>query len=224
MKDFIRQRLHENWGWEEEPMESTPLSVDLENISKSNLGGFALAQTLRDIENKYAPEYAEYEGDTYGVIDAIKRVISPRLKPIYDEMHPKVTYESTHMNESDELEMRFNNGTFNKSGANTIYMDGNPIIDFGVGGIGDMVIGGQTIPNALYLKGGYNASEQGKGYGTAGIKFIFQKLPKIQNIVLQCFDTACPFWNKMGAQEITTKKLESGHVLRTLKISRNSFE
>ena len=128
------------------------------------------------------------------------------------------------MNESDDEELRFNDGKFNKSGANTIYMGENPIVDFGVGGIGDLTINGETVPNALYLKGGYNASEQGSGYGTMGLKFIFQKLPKIQNIVLQCFDTACPFWVKMGGQEIATKQMDSGHVLRTLRVSRDSFE
>lgn len=121
-------------------------------------------------------------------------------------------------------ELRFNDGKFNKNGANTIYMGDNPIVDFGVGGIGNMNINGETIPNALYLKGGYNASEQGKGYGSAGLKFIFQKLPKIQNIVLQCFDTACPFWIKQGGQEIDVKQMSGGHPLRTLRISRDSFE
>jgi hypothetical protein len=129
-----------------------------------------------------------------------------------------------HINENIEPELTFNNGRFNKYGSNTIYMDGNPIVDFGVGGLGDMQIGDQTIPNALYLKGGYNASEQRKGYGSMGLKFIFRKLPKIQNIILNCFDTACPFWFKMGGEEIAVKEMPGGHPLRTLVINRNSFE
>ena len=171
MKNFIKQRLHENWGWEDRSTESSPLKNDLARLSTANLSN-----------------------------------------------------ESVNMNESDDEELRFNDGKFNKSGANTIYMGENPIVDFGVGGIGDLTINGETVPNALYLKGGYNASEQGSGYGTMGLKFIFQKLPKIQNIVLQCFDTACPFWVKMGGQEIATKQMDSGHVLRTLRVSRDSFE
>ncbi len=127
------------------------------------------------------------------------------------------------LNES-EPELTFNDGKFNKSGPNTIYMDGNPIVDFGVGGLGDITINGEVIPNSVYLKGGYNASEQGKGYGSMGLKFIFDKLPRIQNIILQCFDTACPFWVKQGGQEIAVKEMPGGHALRTLRISRGSFE
>ena len=98
------------------------------------------------------------------------------------------------------------------------------IVDFGVGGLGTIEINGESYPNSLYLKGGYNASEQGKGYGSMGLKFIFDKLPKINNIILQCFDTACPFWEKMGGQEIAVKEMPGGHPLRTLRISRDSFE
>jgi len=135
----------------------------------------------------------------------------------------KKLHEGTDLT-TNEPHLRFNDGKFNKEGSNTIYMDDNPIVDFGVGGLGDLKLGDQIIPNALYLKGGYNASEQGKGYGSIGLKFIFQKLPKIQNIILQCFDTACPFWKKMGGEEINIKEIPSGHILRTLKISRDLFE
>lgn len=121
-------------------------------------------------------------------------------------------------------ELRFNDGRFNKDGVNTIYLNDEPIIDFGVGGIGSIEINNKTISNALYLKGGYNAAIQGQGYGTLGINYIFSKLPKIENIILQCFDTACPFWFKKGGEEIEVKKLDGGHTLRTLNISRNNFK
>jgi len=221
MKDFIKRKLHEHWGWDE-PKVETPLSKELEAIENSGYDIYQIQQALEDLENKYASKYAEYEGDSYGIIDAIKRVIPSRLARIYDDMHPNVRNEN--INEDNEPELRFNDGRFNKSGANTIYMDGNPIVDFGVGGLGDIKIGDQTVPNALYLKGGYNASEQGKGYGSMGLKFIFSKLPKVQNIILQCFDTACPFWKKMGGEEIAVKEMPGGHALRTLRISRDSFE
>jgi hypothetical protein len=133
------------------------------------------------------------------------------------------TADTYTISEDSEPEFRFNDGKFNKSGANTIYMDDEPIVDFGVGGLGDLNINGETIPNALYLKGGYNASKQGQGYGSMGLKFIFDKLPKIMNIVLQCYDTACPFWSKMGGKEIAVKEMPGGHALRTLRISRDSF-
>lgn len=222
MKDFIKRKLRENLGWYDEPQVETPLAKELESLAHQSMSAREYQMALEKIENKYQSEYAEYEGDSYGIIDAIKRFIPNRLAGLYDEMHPNVRYES--VNEDNEPELRFNDGRFNKEGANTIYMDGNPIVDFGVGGLGDVTINGETYPNSLYLKGGYNASEQKKGYGSIGLKFIFQKLPKIQNIILQCYDTACPFWKKMGGQEIAVKEMPGGHALRTLRISRDSFE
>jgi hypothetical protein len=257
MKDFIKKRLHEHWGWMDEPKITSPLSKELEDIANSGYDVYQIQRALEDLENKYAEKYAEYPGDSYGVIDAIKQVIPTSLARIYDDMHPKVRYENINevtieitpemmdmlhkdgecdcsghkliykesVNEDAEPELKFNkDGRFNKEGANTIYMDDNPIVDFGVGGIGTLKINGEEIPNALYLKGGYNASEQGKGYGSMGLKFIFQKLPKIMNIVIQCYDTACPFWFKQGGKEIATKEMGGGHMLRTLRISRDSFE
>lgn len=222
MKKFIRRKLREGFGWLDEPTVKTPLAKELETLANQTMSPRDYQMALTQIEDKYTPQYAEFEGDTYGIIDAIKKYIPHKLLPLYDEMHPNIRYEN--VNEGSEPELRFNDGKFNKEGANTIYMDGNPIVDFGVGGLGEITINGQTYPNSLYLKGGYNASEQGKGYGSIGLKFIFQKLPKIQNIILQCYDTACPFWKKMGGKEIEVKKLPSGHLLRTLRISRDSFE
>lgn len=222
MKSFIRQKLHEAWGWDE-PKVETPLSKDLDKIENSGYDIYQIQQALVDLETKYASHYGEYDGDTYGVIDAMKQVMPRRLARIYNDMHPTVRNEEANISEN-EPELTFNDGRFNKDGANTIYMDGNPIVDFGVGSLGDIEINGEVIPNALFLKGGYNAAEQGKGYGSMGLKFIFQKLPKIQNILLQCYDTACPFWKKMGGQEVAVKKMGGGHALRTLRISRDSFE
>lgn len=222
MKDFIRKKLHENWGWGENPSVTSPLMKDVEIIKNSGYNIHQIQQALIDLEDKYVSKYSEYDGDTYGVIDKIKQLLPMELRRIYNDMHPTVSNNG--LNEGDEPELRFNDGRFNKDGANTIYMDDNPIIDFGVGGLGDIKIGDQLIPNALYLKGGYNASEQGRGYGTMGLRFIFNKLPKIQNIILQCYDTACPFWKKMGGVEVAVKEMPGGHPLRTLKISRDSFK
>jgi hypothetical protein len=120
--------------------------------------------------------------------------------------------------------LRFNDGSLNKNGPNTIYLDNNPIVTFGIGELGNVTIDGKSYPNSIYLKGGYNASEQGKGYGTLGIEFLFSKLPKIENIILQCFDTACPFWKKIGGVEVTNKLMPGNHYLRTLVITRNNFK
>lgn len=120
-------------------------------------------------------------------------------------------------------ELRFNDGRLNKKGPNTIYMDDEPIVDFGIGQLGNVEVAGQTIPNALYLQGGYNAASQGRGYGTIGLKFIFDKLPRIENIIVQCYDTACPFWSKMGAEVINSKDVGKGTMLHTMVIKRSSF-
>jgi len=128
-----------------------------------------------------------------------------------------------HLNNAN-VNLRFNNGVFNKSGHNTIFMDDEAIVDFGVGELGVVNVNGNEYQNALYLKGGFNASVQGKGYGTIGLRFIFNKLPKIQNVILQCFDTACPFWTKMGGVEIVNKEMPGGHLLRTLLITRYAFD
>jgi hypothetical protein len=131
--------------------------------------------------------------------------------------------------EKDEYEIGvdenyyFNDGRFNKSGSNTLYKDDEPIIDFGVGKIGDIKIGDKIIPNAMFLQGGYNAAEQRKGYGSEGIRVIFKKLPKIENLILQCYDTACPFWFKNAGEEVAAKEMQGGNKLRTLVINRNSI-
>jgi hypothetical protein len=112
-------------------------------------------------------------------------------------------YEIGIVKEDNDLTgLRFNDGRFNKSGPNVIYLDDNPIVDFGVGELGQVKMHGKVFNNALYLQGGFNASEQGKGYGPLGIEFIFAKLPKIQYILLQCLDSIKPFWEHIGAVEI----------------------
>ncbi len=121
-------------------------------------------------------------------------------------------------------ELRFNDGRLNKTGPNVIYMNDEPIVDFGIGQIGNVSVAGSTIENGLFLQGGYNTAIQGAGYGTMGLKFIFNKLPKIENIVVQCYDTACPFWYKMGGEVIDSKDIaKSGKPLRTVVISKDNF-
>lgn len=125
----------------------------------------------------------------------------------------------------DLSSFRFNDGKFNKEGANTIYLDDNPIIDFGVGQIGQVKVCNNVWENSLYLQGGFNASEQRKGYGRMGLEFIFTKLPKIQYLILQCLDTAKPFWVKMGAKVICQKPYSerTNKPLYTMVISRDNF-
>ena len=121
-------------------------------------------------------------------------------------------------------ELRFNNGKFNKHGPNTIFLNDNPIVDFGVGDIGVVNIGDIEVIDAIYLQGGYNASKQHSGYGTLGIKYIFDKLPKINNIIVQCYDNVKGFWSKMGGKTIKSKDIRnSNNLLYTMVITRNNF-
>jgi hypothetical protein len=120
-------------------------------------------------------------------------------------------------------QLRFNNGIFNKKGANTIYWNDNPIVDFGVGALGTVTVNGESYENSIYLQGGYNASEERRGYGENGIRFIFNKLPKIQNLILQCYPEPCGFWRKMGGKDITSKEMPGGK-LTTMVISRSDFD
>ena len=119
---------------------------------------------------------------------------------------------------------RFNDGSINKNGTNILYKNNKPIVTFGIGKIGPITINNMEYNNSLYLMGGYSASKQNMGYGTLGIKILFEKLPKIENIILQCYDTACPFWEKIGGLEIDNKEMGGGHLLRTLIINRNNFK
>ena len=58
-----------------------------------------------------------------------------------------------------------------------------------------------------------------------GLEFIFTKLPKIQYLILQCLDTAKPFWVKMGAKVICQKPYSerTNKPLYTMVISRDNF-
>ena len=124
---------------------------------------------------------------------------------------------------NDLLDFRFNDGRFNKDGANTIYKDDNPIVDFIVGQIGNVTINGVNIGNALEI-GNYGASVERMGYGKLGLAFIFSKLPKIQHIVFECLDSAKPFWDKMGGEVLKTQEYStSGKMLYTMSVNRSSF-
>lgn len=94
MKDFIRKKLHENWGWDDEPTMTSPLSKEVQDIVNAKYDDYNAQKALRNLEEKYVSMYAEYEGDTYGVIDAIKKVLPRSLRIIYNEMHPTITNET----------------------------------------------------------------------------------------------------------------------------------
>lgn len=50
MKEFIKQKLHEHWGWDE-PKVETPLSKELEAIENSGYDIYQIQQALEDLEN-----------------------------------------------------------------------------------------------------------------------------------------------------------------------------
>lgn len=85
------------------------------------------------------------------------------------------------------------NGLLNKTGENTIYQGSQEVVKFGVGEISSGV---------MYLKGGFLSLRPGRGNGAATIKFLFNRLPKINNIRLKCKDKVLPFWEKAGGKVI----------------------
>ena len=83
------------------------------------------------------------------------------------------------------------NGTLNKTGENLIFSGSKEVIKFGVG----------TISNGnMYLSGGFLSLYPGKGFGKATIKFLFNRLPRINTIILKCKDNVLPFWKKAGGK------------------------
>ena len=99
----------------------------------------------------------------------------------------------------------------------------NNIVDFGIGQIGTVNVIDQTFPNAIYLQGGFKATVEKAGYGTRGLQFIFNKLPKIENIILGCYETACPFWMKMGGKKIGEKEMKNG-LMDIILVTRKAFD
>lgn len=98
MKDSIRKKLREQWGLEE-PQVTSPLAKELDGIARSSNDISQIELALKDVERRYESKYGEYEGDSYGIIDAIKRVIPNKLAKVYDGMHPNVRNEQNEMNE-----------------------------------------------------------------------------------------------------------------------------
>lgn len=125
----------------------------------------------------------------------------------------------------EDLRLKFNdNDRLNNSGANTMYMGDEPIVEFGVAQTGEIVVYDITIPNAIFLRGGFESAKEGKGYGSLAIKFMFEKLPKIQNLILQCYESACPFWIAMNGKVIhINHKINIRNPVKTIVINRNDF-
>lgn len=80
------------------------------------------------------------------------------------------------------------NGLFNKDGENIVYADGNEVVKFGSR---DVKNGSMEILNFLSIY-------EKQGYGKSTIKFLFDKLPKIDTIRLKCKNGVLPFWKKVG--------------------------
>ena len=128
MKEFIRRRLHENWWAQDEPQVETPLSKELNAVRTE--------RDLINIENKYASHYAEYEGDSYGVIDAIKKVLPNRLKPMFKHLHPEVQNEGAKLNEDGQGSFTLYHGNAKKINSKEGFLT-----KYILSGVGDNVFG-----------------------------------------------------------------------------------
>ena len=75
-----------------------------------------------------------------------------------------------------------------KNGHNIIYHQSKEIAQMGIGEVKD---GKMNMIDFMSL-------EEGKGYGKASIKFLFNQLSKINVIELKCKDHVLSFWQKCG--------------------------
>jgi hypothetical protein len=105
MKSFIRQRLRESLEYnhvigsanndtyaigEHWAIQDEELALELDRIAKNSTTVDQVQMELKAIEDRYSEKYAEFPGDSYGVIDVISRVIPREIEDIYKEMHPRV--------------------------------------------------------------------------------------------------------------------------------------
>ena len=82
MRDFIKNRLKEDldyFGTQNSQPESdeTKLGV-VEDVDKYS----TLEMDLRDLISRHQPNFSEYEGDTYGIIDAVQQVMDGMFQKI----------------------------------------------------------------------------------------------------------------------------------------------
>lgn len=105
---------------------------------------------------------------------------------------------------------------------NYIDLDGETIVDLSIGRVGDFEDeDGFRTNNGLEIIQMSSATQK-RGHGTLAIKFIFDKLPKIQNIYIQCYPDACGFWSKIGGVVVKKRKTDRGNE-STMLINRDKF-
>lgn len=105
---------------------------------------------------------------------------------------------------------------------NSISLDGDTIVDLSIGRVGDFEDeDGFKTNNGLEIIQ-MNSVIQKRGYGTMAIEFLFNKLPKIQNIYIQCYPDACGFWEKIGGVVVKRRKTDRGKE-STMIINRDKF-
>ena len=94
MKSLIRKLLREHW---EEKI--NPLAQELEVLGDKmiNMTYDAIMEELKRIEDDYTEKYEQYEGDEYGIIDAMEQAMpygNEHLARLFNDLHPKVVYET----------------------------------------------------------------------------------------------------------------------------------
>ena len=124
--------------------------------------------------------------------------------------------------EESEDFFRFNDdGRFNKSGYNVIYRNNEEILSFQVSQAGAVVHEktNVTMPNAILIPNLVSPIE-GQGNPQLGFEQIFKKLPKIENILVDCYEKIKPYWVKLGFEPVGSYKTRNGNVyLMNLKRS-----
>jgi len=140
------------------------------------------------------------------------------MKIILTENQYRLITEGLVINDNNRL----NRDPSGKPVLNTIYLDEDPIVDLSIGRVGDFEDpDGFKVNNGLEIVQMSSASTK-MGYGRMSIEFLFNKLPKIQNIYVQCYGGACGFWKKIGGNIVKRRETPFGDE-STVIINRNDF-
>ena len=76
MKDFIKKRLKEDLEYAHVDNAAPEQDEFKIGLKEQDDRYSALAQDIKMLIKKHGPSFAEYEGDSYGVINAFERVFS----------------------------------------------------------------------------------------------------------------------------------------------------
>lgn len=82
MKDFIKNRLKEDLGYFG-VNDSSPESDQFKMGVKEGVDKYAaLEMDLRELMSKHQPRFQNYDGDSYGIIDALHEIMEDMFQKV----------------------------------------------------------------------------------------------------------------------------------------------